>query len=164
MAGLTYELWQEGVTLKIRARSLDAARRRAREWALEGDYNDPASTLWVEVAIKRAGDVVAEVTVAIDPDEPACSERGEDPARLWDHDWQAPVEIVGGCESNPGVWDSGGGVKIAECCMRCGCRKLTDTWATNPVNGKQGLTSVSYDDGFYETELAEYRAAREAVS
>lgn len=81
--------------------------------------------------------------VAIEPAEPACS-HGEG------HDWQSPVEIVGGIDENPGVRGSGGGVIIDECCMHCGCQRQTDTWAQDRTDGEQGLTSVTYRVGHYD--------------
>ena len=57
---------------------------------------------------------------------------------------QSPHEVVGGLEENPGVWGNGGGVIIHEVCQTCGVHRHTNTWAQNPVNGKQGLESVSY--------------------
>lgn len=76
-------------------------------------------------------------TVAIDPDEPKCK-RGHE------HEWCAPLEVVGGIPENPGVWGHGGGVLIHEVCRHCGWYRTTDTWATRPDNGAQGLRSVEY--------------------
>jgi hypothetical protein len=42
--------------------------------------------------------------------------------------------------------------------MHCGCQKVTDTWAQNPVNGQQGLESIRYEVGYYCEELQEYAA------
>lgn len=75
------------------------------------------------------------------------------------HDWQAPYRIVGGIRQNPGVWGNGGGVVCNECCMHCGCRRRTDTWATNPADGTQGHTVVEYEVGYYSDQLAEYKVA-----
>ncbi len=79
----------------------------------------------------------------VDEDPPPCIDSD-------DHDWQSPHEIVGGIKENPGVWGNGGGVIINEVCMRCGCQKTTDTWATHPENGSQGHTVVTYDPDAYE--------------
>ena len=79
------------------------------------------------------------ITVTIDPDEPEC-EGGED------HDWRSPHSVLGGIKENPGVWGHGGGAIIKEVCACCGRYKITDTWAQNPENGEQGLTSVEYQD------------------
>lgn len=89
----------------------------------------------------------SSTSVEIVPAEPACSIADE-------HDWQTPYEIVGGLEENPGVFGHGGGVITHAVCMHCGCGRATDTWATDPETGRQGLTSVSYDRGKYSRELA----------
>jgi len=76
------------------------------------------------------------VTVTLDPDEPDCS--GDE------HEWAAPYKLVRGIRENPGVWGHGGGVIINEVCLRCGCARVTDTWAQDPATGVQGLRSVAY--------------------
>lgn len=90
--------------------------------------------------------------VAVEAPVPACAGDGG-------HDWQSPHEIVGGIRENPGVWGSGGGVKMTRVCMRCGCGKHTDTWAQDPVDGEQGLTSVRYEAGEFADELQALEAA-----
>jgi len=91
------------------------------------------------------------VTVTIQPTEPECKD-GEE------HDWQSPHEIVGGIKGNPGVWGRGGGVIVDEACMRCGCRRQTDTWAQRPDTGEQGLQSVAYAEEHYAAEVAAMNA------
>lgn len=83
--------------------------------------------------------------VTLDPEEPECTDK--------EHDWQSPHHIVGGIKSNPGVWGHGAGVYITEVCMNCGCKKQTDTWATNPANGTQGHTTIEYEPGCYSDEI-----------
>jgi hypothetical protein len=77
-------------------------------------------------------------TIAIDPNEPECEENCS-------HDWKSPYSVLGGLKENPGVWGNGGGVIIKEVCCYCGKYKITNTWAQNPENGEQGLTSIEYD-------------------
>jgi hypothetical protein len=84
-------------------------------------------------------------SVACDPPVPPCVDGGE-------HEWRAPHAIVGGIEENPGVWGHGGGVVMHECCMRCRCGRVTDTWAQRSDTGEQGLTSVKYEPGKYAIE------------
>lgn len=76
-----------------------------------------------------------------------------------EHDWQSPVEIVGGIDENPGVFGHGGGVVIYECCMVCGCGHKIDTWAQDPWTGEQGLRSETYELGRYAELLAELASA-----
>lgn len=94
-------------------------------------------------------------TFTIEPKEPPCP--GEKA-----HDWESPYVILGGLEENPGVWGHGGGVIIKEVCMCCGCLKTTDTWAQNPSNGVQGLTSVAYSPREYRDEVRDLAEAKSA--
>lgn len=144
MATYTLRDGDSGITQTIEADSLDDMREQAEEWAAEGDWDLSNGTVWVDVYVEDDdGDRIETVTAAIDPPEPRCP-AGE-------HDWQSPHDVVGGIEENPGVWGHGGGVVIHECCMHCGARKVTDTWAQRRDTGEQGLRSVSYDGpGYYE--------------
>ncbi len=100
---------------------------------------------------------VGDVMVEIDPVAPNCADGSRD-----GHDWQSPIEIVGGVKENPGVWGHGGGVMIHAVCMRCGCARITDTWAQDRATGRQGLTSVSFDREKYY-EVLEREIARAPV-
>ena len=113
-----------------------------------GAYDTSGGTVWARVYARNVDDRVdsASRTFTIHPDEPPC-------AGSMTHDWQAPYEILGGCEKSPGVWGHGGGVIIHEVCMHCGCERKTDTWAQDPEMGKQGLRSVAYEPGKYADEL-----------
>lgn len=154
MSRYTLREGEFGVTLDIEAETLADAREAAHDWAREGDYNEPESTIWVDTQIlDENNDIVATVTTAIDPEAPDCEPGAE-------HDWQSPIELVGGIKENPGVWGHGGGVIIAEACMHCGCKRVTDTWAQRPDNGEQGLTSVKYEPGAYDLET--YEQGRES--
>ena len=42
--------------------------------------------------------------------------------------WESPHELVGGCEENPGVFGSGGGVEITEVDAKSGVYRITNTW------------------------------------
>ena len=45
-----------------------------------------------------------------------------------DHEWYVPLELVGGCSSNPGVFALGGDrYEYREVCRHCGMRK-TEIW------------------------------------
>ncbi len=133
-----------------------SGKKAAQSYVDGGDWGDnDNSTAWIDVRVWLAGidadgdtvDVSEEShTITIEPEEPDCVD-GEG------HDWQSPVEIVGGCKENPGVFGHGGGVIMQEVCMRCGCGKKTDTWAQNPSNGVEGLTSVSYEEDRYTAEV-----------
>lgn len=122
----------------------------AREYVDGGDWGDRSETVWIDVwawrrgfALDEDGDPVElEIdrerhTITLEAEEPECDAADG-------HDWQSPYEVLGGCRSNPGVFGKGGGVIITEVCAHCGCYRRTDTWATNPDTGEQGLRSLEY--------------------
>lgn len=133
------------VSKRLSPCSLEEARAQARAWAQIGEADTSEGPVWADIAIvdplwPGSGDWAEYseevVTTQVEEDEPECTR----PA----HAWHSPHEIVGGCESNPGVWASGGGVAIHEVCRHCGCARITDTWAQRPDTGEQGLRSVTY--------------------
>ncbi len=104
---------------------------------------DGGGTMWIHVEVRCDDtDESDSAKVTCEPDEPDCG-GGE-------HDWFSPVSLVGGLKENPGVHGHGGGVIITEACKRCGCKKVTDTWAQDRSTGEQGLTSVEYEEGVYD--------------
>ena len=110
-----------------------------------GDVANALKSLKDDILLKEreVEENSTNITVAIYPDIPECIDEREE------HDWQQPYSIVGGCDSNPGIWGNAGGIISEEVCMKCGCKKTTDTWAQNPENGEQGLTSIEYDPEYY---------------
>lgn len=126
------------------------AREAAQSYVDSGDW-DRERTMFHHVRVWPLGeeDDTETFEITVDPAEPSCSED--------EHDWQSPHAIVGGLRSNPGVRGNGGGVISTEVCMNCGCSRTTDTWATDPGNGTQGHTTVSYEPGRYTAQLARLR-------
>jgi hypothetical protein len=134
------------------------AREAAEEYV--ADYDASEETYWAGIRTWRRGYILQDgeaveipvhektITAAVHPKEPECEDESS-------HDWQSPHEIVGGIESNPGVWGHGGGVMVTEVCMNCRCGKHTDTWAQDPESGEQGLTSIRYEAGEFSSELEE---------
>lgn len=128
--------------LEIKADSAEAA---AQEYVDGGNWGDEPSTVWVDVYVREIDEDENEVrdhgciTITVDPEVPACDKDN-------DHDWQSPYDVIGGLKDNPGVWGKGAGTITKEVCAHCGQYKITDTWAQNPENGEQGLTSVRYED------------------
>lgn len=119
---------ESGAETTIEAEDFTGARKQARAWVSGGCYDNITSTVWIEC---RITDVDADdadiITVAIDPEEPRCSSDGG-------HAWGSP-DIAG----------HGAGLTTTETCSHCGCRKTSDTWATNLKTGKQGVCSIAYD-------------------
>lgn len=141
-----------GVQRFIHCQNIKCAREVATDWAKDGDYGQIESTIWVDIYIscEEDGDDRECFTVAINPDEPRCSED--------EHDWQSPIDLVGGIKENPGVWGNAGGVIIVEACVHCGCKKTTDTWAQRMDTGEQGLTSIQYEENAFALEAEDSHA------
>lgn len=150
-AAQSWDLSEDGVVYcKGFVGTEEQALAEARSNVDRVNYPDAEGTLWIDVGAycEETGEHARD-TVTLEPEEPECSGAGG-------HDWQSPIEIVGGIESNPGVWSSnGGGVIIVECCMQCGCKRTTDTFAQRPDTGERGFHSVSYEEGAFADEIQE---------
>lgn len=132
----------------IAAPDIEAALEIARENVEPYNYIGAldGGTIWVDVratSVSDAGDTAVD-TVTLHPPEPMCSEA--------EHDWQSPIEVVGGCEQSPGIQGHGGGIISREVCAHCGRYRITDTWAQRPDTGEQGLESVAYGDADESSE------------
>jgi hypothetical protein len=160
---------ESGTSEPFEADSLSKAKQWVRDWVEGGGYTFESGdkTIFIncrlsEVSEDEDGDEVEEevayMTVDIDPPEPKCVSADDD------HDWQAPHHILGGLEDNPGVWANGGGVIINECCMKCGCKKITNTWDYHPSTGEQGLVSLRYEEGCYSDEIEAMKEDEEDVA
>jgi hypothetical protein len=134
----TYEVSDGTSWDTIEAANDDAAIEAAEAWLRDGDWPDE-ETVYLSAAVMRDGEEIGTVEVTLPPRAPAC-------VRGHDHEWCRPVEVVGGLRENPGVHGSGGGVKVTEVCRHCGRRQHTDTWATDPRNGQQGVERVWYSE------------------
>lgn len=146
----------------------ESGREAAQEYVDGGDWGDRSATFWITVhawqecrSVNAQGEMITghyardSHTIAVDPDEPACAEDH-------DHEWASDHEVVGGLRENPGVWANAGGVIIREHCLHCGRYRVTDTWAKNPEDGVQGLTSIRYEDADDRSLAAVASAAEEA--
>lgn len=136
----TYRVQDEHTGEDFDAADDQAAMEYGEQWLSSGDW-PRSQTLYLDANVFRLppdgdAELVGTASVELHPEEPKCS--GED------HAWASPHSLLGGLKENPGVWGSGGGVRIKEVCRHCGAYKLTDTWATDPRDGSQGHTSVEY--------------------
>lgn len=117
-----------------------AAVAYAKQWLADGDWpREETQYLTASVYLMPGNECVGEATLTLQPLPPPC-------IGGHDHDWCRPHSVVGGLRDNPGVHGSGGGVKIVEVCRHCGQRQHTDTWATHPATGEQGVERVWYTD------------------
>ena len=92
-------------------------------------------SVWVMIHVSSGTETYCYKGV-IHPEEPPCSEA--------QHTWDRPLNIVGGIRENPGVWGHGAGFIIREFCHACHWQREIDTWATDPTDGEQELTSIHY--------------------
>lgn len=124
-----------------------AGSRTEAAWGYidSGDYGEELHTRWVKVYVYGMGGLTTH-KIQLSATAPPCID-GQD------HRWETPLSIVGGCEENPGLFGHAGGVRIHEVCTRCGCGMLTDTWASDPSDGEEGLTGVRYTPGQYADQL-----------
>lgn len=123
-----YKMFEDsGASKVIEADSLEEAMDEARDWATDGDYDE---RVMVEVWVRGLDDD-GEETDEYDSDEvmagpapePPDTECGDDDS---DHNWTRPQELVGGCDSNPGVWATGGtSMEFHEVCAKCGLYRRT---------------------------------------
>ena len=129
------------------------AEKLAEQLLREGDWNQASAekSFRVRASLGRVEhepdglrDVVdlRTVMVQFDPPEPKCTGT--------EHDWQSPLELVGGIAENPGVYGNGGGVIITEACVTCGAQKITNTWDTDPANGEQFRSLAYQPAGHYD--------------
>jgi hypothetical protein len=142
-----WELREDGYLYdEVTADSAEEALAIVRDNVDRSNYSDCTGTLWIDVKVtcEETGESDSD-NVTLEPDEPSCGD-GEE------HDWRSPIELVGGCEENPGVYGHGGGVIITEVCRHCCCKRVTDTWAQNRDTGEQGLESVSYEEDAYTAD------------
>lgn len=144
-----YTCWDDSGT-EIEIEAADAAAAAA-EYVTGGEWGSGHHTRWITVYVSEAGEEPETYKVAVEPTAPRCTAGGE-------HDWRAPHSLVGGCERNPGVFGSGGGVLVLEACITCGCGRATDTWAQDPVDGEQGLRAVRYEPDAYVVDGHEAEA------
>src|ERR1700679_2841399 len=99
-----------GASEIIEAASLEAALEAACEWASEGSYDERVMVKVYVDEIDEDGEAVpgehASDEVAAGPEpKPEATECGTDDD---DHEWDSPLELVGGCTENPGVFSTAG--------------------------------------------------------
>lgn len=146
-----YELIENGYVFQhVEADSAEAALDECGEPSI-GDYGDGTetqTTTWYAINEEDADDKASR-KYTMQPDAPSCTEA--------EHDWRSPLAIVGGIKENPGVWSTGGAsITMIECCMHCGCKRTTDTAATDMSDGTT-YERVTHEPGAFADELAALR-------
>ena len=130
---MKYKCKIDGAHSYVEAQSAKEAAIKAAQEEVRHYADRPTATVWVRLEIDGA-----PWQIAIHPKPPICSGAV--------HNWESPYSLLGGLRESPGVWGSGGGAIVRECCAHCGAFRETDTWATDPETGEQGLTSVTYSE------------------
>lgn len=127
----TYTFRVDGYDEDVDVQPSENVAEALEAWVREGTWDASRGTVFVSAwafdGRDGRGEQAAATTVTIQPDEPECEAAA--------HDW-----------AEESVRGHGGGVVVVERCSHCGCSRTTDTWATNPSTGEQGLTSVSYEE------------------
>ena len=117
----------------------ESGRDAAQSYVDGGEWGHIESGVTIDVCVWREGDTVRvneqEHSVTILPDEPDCAE-----AEDGSHEWQSPQELVGGCDSNPGVWATGGtSFEYLTVCSHCGMflRETSSGTQRNPGDAEK---------------------------
>jgi hypothetical protein len=138
-----YRLSDDGASEVIESGSMADALESAEERWQAGSW-DTKCLVDVRVAElddggKETGNVEwVSVECGEDEPEPECdSDAG--------HDWQSPHSVVGGLDSNPGVWSTGGTTIVTrECCAHCGKYRRSTSYGSQRNPGQ--LDAVEYLD------------------
>lgn len=137
-----YRVSDDGADETIEAESMADALETAAEYWQEGSW-DSKCLISVRVAEldedgKETGEVDwVEVECGEDPEAPECTAD--------EHDWCSPHEVVGGLDSNPGVWSTGGTTIVTrEVCPHCGCYRRTTSYGSQRNPGQ--CDTVEYLD------------------
>jgi len=87
--------------------------------------------------------------IHLNPPEPTCREE--------EHEWVAPLKLVGGCSQNPGVYGEGPGIVAKDVCRHCGCLRIYRSHYRGsyqgPVLSDEG--DLSYREDHYDPEDVE---------
>jgi hypothetical protein len=159
--------WADDGNAEILYETAATGREAAREYVDGGDWGDGSETFAVEVSTWRAGFRVEDGElvecrgeddshlILQDPDEPGCE--GSVDGK---HRWESPHELLGGCESNPGVWGGNGcSISSTEVCVVCGCGKHTRT-ASQGANTVHDHDSVEYKENEFDVhDLVQYHGS-----
>ena len=126
-----YEIREDsGASEIVEAESLEAALEQAREWAADGDYDERVSVRVYVDEIDEDGNAIPgeHASDSVDAGPEPCPEVTECGEEDEDHDWESPLELVGGLRENPGVFSIGGtAFRYETVCRNCGMYKtVTD--------------------------------------
>jgi hypothetical protein len=127
---VTQDDGSEGYLVCAGAEPTEEEEAAVEAWWQDGDWDTSGGTLWLHPTLHPLDGGQApgrQLVVEIPPPEPTCPGHRA-------HEW-----------ADGSVQGHGGGVITVETCRRCGVRLTTDTWATDPETGEQGLRTIRYD-------------------
>jgi hypothetical protein len=108
----------------LEADTLEEALDEARLWVEYGEWPDEPGYCEYTVTPSGGDPIDCETIVGTPEEEPDCEDDH-------DHDWCSPYQVVGGIESNPGVWAGNGTeIRTAEVCRHCGAYRDTRSEST----------------------------------
>lgn len=124
-----YRLTDDNYSEIIEADDLEEACRLARDSWESGSWDTKCIVDIRVTELDDEGDEtnnysLVSVECGDDPEPPECTED--------DRDWCSPLSVLGGCDSNPGVWSLGGTtIQTMEVCRHCGI------YRKNVIHGSQ---------------------------
>lgn len=131
-----YRISSDNVSEIIDAQDRSEAEDIASDWIKDGDWG--GGKYRVCVALQEVDELqedigdhwAIDVEVGDDPEPPECREDHE-------HEWVSPVEVVGGIESNPGVWSCGGTTLVfKQVCRHCGAYRKETSYGSQRNPGQ----------------------------
>lgn len=112
------------------ATTADTNLEAAQEYVSDGDWGDGKCSVRVHVwkyaldingEQERVAEDSFDVDAGSDPEAPGECGTDDD-----DHDWETPLELVGGCRENPGVFSIGGTTfRATSVCASCGTYRIS---------------------------------------
>ena len=121
------------------ADSIESAMDMARDWADEGDWPEEGCKIRITVEDEDEDEELEEYYDIITP-EPEADDH--------DHEWTSENE--GGCDQNPGCWDTGNGSMVfVDHCKICGMKRRHVSKYANQINCEADDTYTYEDDPEY---------------
>jgi len=137
-----FHLSDDGSSEEIESDDMDSAKEEAEELWKGGDWDEKCR---ISVRIQEIdwddNDVGDPEWIAVecgeDPASPDCDED--------DHEWETPHAVVGGLDSNPGCWSTGGtSMKFKSVCKHCGIYRIEHHTGAQYNPGE--VDTVEYED------------------
>jgi hypothetical protein len=122
---------------------MDAAKETAEEIWQAGSWDGKCL---IDVYIQQL-DFDDEPIGDMDEIEVECGEETPEPdcAEGEEHEWEAPHELVGGMDQNPGVWSTGGTTYVTKTvCKNCGIYRTETDYGSQ--RNPQQCDRVEYND------------------